>query len=153
MLKKFYKILILAILSLFLNSCGIGKLVTEKNYTYIPKSEIDIENLGNGKVLFFNGDYYCPVVECGWTTKMNVHFNDVSFGQINYGEYFIMEIEEGEYNVELKHWDAINMKSKHKIIIDADTKVIKLKPTAFSNDIQIVNKLPNGFELFNQLIP
>ena len=34
------------------------------------------------------------------------------------------------------------MKSKHKIKIDADTKVIKLEPTDFSNKIRIVNELP-----------
>lgn len=43
------------------------------------------------------------------------------------------------------------MKSKHKIIINANTKVIKLKPTAFSNSIKIVNELPKEFKFFNQV--
>lgn len=151
MQKKYYNIITLILLSLFINSCGVKKIISEKNYTYTPKHNINIENLGNGKILFFNGEYYCPLIECGIKTKMNVHFNNISFGQINYGEYFIVEMDYGEYDVQLKHRDVFNMKSKHKIIINANTKVIKLKPTAFSNSIKIVNELPKEFKFFNQV--
>lgn len=142
-------LLLLVILAISLNSCGIKKIVSEKEYLRLSLNETNLENLGNGKILFYNGDYYCPVVECGWTTKINVHFNEIPLGTINYNEYFIVELDKGNYDVKLKHWDAVNMKSEHQLSIDENTKIIKLRTTAFSNDIEIVNELPEGFGNYN----
>lgn len=145
-MKRKKILLLLFILAISLNSCGIKKIVSEKEYLRLPLDETNIDNLGNGKILFYNGDYYCPVVECGWTTKINVHFNEIQLGTINYNEYFIVELEKGDYNVKLKHWDAVNMKSQHQISINENTKIIKLRTTAFSNDLEIINELPEEFE-------
>jgi hypothetical protein len=132
-----------------LNSCGIKKIVSEKEYYRLALEDINLENLGRGKILFYNGDYYCPTVECGWTTKINVHFDGISLGTINYNEYFIVELDDGDYDVELKHWDTVNMKSEHKISINGTTKIIKLSTTAFSNKIEIRNQLPIGFDNYS----
>ncbi len=124
---------------------------TETNYLNFPREKINLDNLGNGKILFFNGDYYCPLIECGINTKMNVQVNNVSFGQLNYGEYFIVEMNYGVYEVQLKHRDLFHMKSKHKLKIDKSTKVIKIEPTDFSNKITITNEVPKELESFRQL--
>ena len=139
----------MTIFAISLNSCGIKKVISEKEYLRLPLNEINLDKLGNGKILFYNGDYYCPVVECGWTTKINVHFNEIQLGTINYNEYFIVELKKGNYNVKLKHWDAVNMKSEHQISIDENTKIVKLQTTAVSNDIEIVNELPDEFRSYN----
>ena len=61
----------------------------QSSIKYIQLDNVDISDLGNGKVLFsINSGYYCPVATCGWATKMNIVANNINLGQINYGEFY-----------------------------------------------------------------
>ncbi len=137
---------------LIMSSCAIKSLVSEKKYVYLPNQEVNLDNLGNGRIMLYNGHYYCPVITCGTTTKVNVLVNDRPFGQINYGEYFIVDIGTGVKNFHLEHKEIFKMKSDHKIIIDEKTKVLKLEPTDFSHKLTITNELPEDLPNFIQLM-
>lgn len=141
----------LLLLLLNFSSCSLKVIPAEIPYTRIDKNNIKLDSLGNGRVLFYNYGYYCPVLTCGWTTKLNIKMNGVSLGQINYSEYFIVEIKKGEYVFELTHKDTFNFKSKITLIIDENTKVIQSIPSILTNKIRITNILPEGFYSFNEV--
>jgi hypothetical protein len=133
---------------IFFTSCSLKKIPAEIPYIRIEKNTVNLHSLGNGKILFYNYGYYCPIMTCGWTTKLNIKMNGVSLGQINYGEYFIVEIENGEYEFNLTHKDVINIKTTQKLKIDENTKVIQAIPRNLSNSITITNQIPNEFVYF-----
>ncbi len=142
---------LMLLLMLNFSGCSLKVIPTERPYTRIDVSNINLNSLGNGKVLFYNYGYYCPTMTCGWTTKLNIKMNGISLGQINYGEYFIVEIEKGEYEFQLTHKDAINIKTTEKLSIDENTKVIQSIPRPLSNSIKITNQIPAGFYNFRQV--
>lgn len=85
-MKKIKSIIIKSLLLLLLlnfSSCSLKAIPAEIPYTRIDKNNIKLDSLGNGRVLFYNYGYYCPVLTCGWTTKLNIKVNGVSLGQIN----------------------------------------------------------------------
>lgn len=144
-------LLLLSIFNFTLTSCSLRAIPTEIPYKRVDVSNIDINSLGNGKILFYNYGYYCPIMSCGWTTKLNIKMNGVSLGQINYGEYFIIEIEKGEYEFQLTHKDVINIKTTLKLKVDENTKIIQSIPKPLSNSITITNQIPADFYLFRQV--
>lgn len=146
-------VLMLALMPLLFtfSSCSLKKIQTEIPYKRIEKSKINSDTLGNGRILFYNHGYYCPAMTCGWTTKLNIKMNGISLGQINYGEFFIVDIEKGEYEFHLTHKDAIKINTKQKLVIDENTKVIQVIPRPLSNKITITNQIPYEFHTFNQV--
>lgn len=144
-------LLLLLICNFTFTSCSLRAIPTEIPYTRVDVSNINLNSLGNGKILFYNYGYYCPTMTCGWTTKLNIKMNGVSLGQINYGEYFIVEIEKGEYEFQLIHKDAINIKTTEMLKIDENTKVIQSIPRPLSNSITITNQIPADFYNFRQV--
>jgi hypothetical protein len=87
MKKIFFFKSTLVLIVFIINSCALKPI--QSNTKYVILSNVDISNLGNGRILFHNSGYYCPVATCGWATKMNIIANNVNLGQINYGEYFM----------------------------------------------------------------
>lgn len=151
-ISKISLIVVLLLNTIFiLQSCSIKPIVSEVNYVNLPNYEVDLGKLGNGRIMIYNGHYYCPIITCGTTTKVNVLLNNKSLGQINYGEYFIVDVGIGVYNFHLEHKEFIKFKSDHEIKIDENTKVLKLVPTNFSNKLIITNKLPEALPYFKQL--
>ena len=149
-MKKIITIIFAA--SFFLNSCSLKPIISEKAYlSNTNENLIRIEDLGKGKILFYNYGYYCPVMSCGRITKMNVKANGKSLGQINYGEYFIVELEYGNYEFETIYKDVFIFKKKYQIVIDENTKVIKLKPEIFSKRLSVTNVLHPEINSLNHL--
>jgi len=144
------KIVFLTIIITF-SSCGIKPIISEKPYIKLPSYQVDLKNLGNGRIMIYNGDYYCPVAVCGTSTKVNIEMDNEALGQINYGEYFIVDLGTGSKNFHLEHVEVFKIKSDHKIIIDENTKILKLEPTDFSHKLTITNELPTSLQAFKQL--
>ncbi len=142
-------VIFMMFITMLLNSCALKPILPTKNYS--PIENVSIENLGNGKILFYNYGYYCPTMTCGYTTKMNVKANEISLGQINYGEYLIVELDYGEYVFETVYKDVLKIKRTHKVTIDKDTKVIKLSINAFNEKLKVTNSLPAGINQLYQL--
>ena len=148
---KFIKIIIAIFFFLLLSGCGLKVVQSEKKYLYIAKSEINSQTLGNGKVLFYNYGYYCPLVECGRTTKLNIKLNGISLGQINYGQYFIVELENGTYDVDLVHRDVILMSTKTTLTVNDKTMVVQAIPTPFSNKVTVEQSIPDVIYQLNAI--
>jgi hypothetical protein len=149
-MKKIKFVLPLIFLSFLLlfNSCSLRPVSSE--YAFLDKNTAhDLNNLGNGKIIIYNGDYYCPTITCGITTKLNIWLDNKPLGQINYGEFVIINLENGNHNFEVLHLDVFKMRSEHSLEITNETRIIKIKPTIFSNSVKITNVLPNGFFYYN----
>lgn len=136
-------LLLFLLIVLTFNSCSLNRVVTEQPYIYWPKPDISMDTLGNGIVLFHNSNYIFDYFSALGPNKVNIKMDGVHLGQIDYGEFFMLEIEPGEHEFELEHRDMFMFRSSHKLMIDNDTKVILVKPTVTSNKIEITNKLPD----------
>jgi len=140
---KIKAFIFLFIISSIFNSCSLKPTISEKKYLKNPKGNtIKIDDLGNGKVLFYNYGYYCPVIECGRLTKVNIKANGISFGQLNYGEYFIVDLENGDYLFETERRDVFLFKAKYNLKISNFTKVIKICGNTLHKSLQVTNSLP-----------
>ncbi len=151
LLKFILNLSLVLVLSFNFSSCSLKAIPSEIPYVILDKNSVNLNSLGNGKILFYNYGYYCPTIECGRTTKLNIKINGRSLGQINYGEFFIVEIENGEYEFQLMHKDVINIKSTIKVVIDEKTKIIQAIPRPLSNSIKITNEIPAEFHNFVQV--
>lgn len=147
------KITFLLLLSItLLSSCGLKAIVSE--VPYLPKvnnQDITLDDLGNGKVLFYNYGDYCPALTCGWATKINIKANGISLGQINYGEYFIVDLAYGSYEFETIYKDVFKFKPKHTVVVDKDTKVIKVSVNNFTKKLIVTNQLHYSTKNLNRL--
>jgi hypothetical protein len=141
---------ILLILSVY--SCGLKPLISNTDYISLATNKVTLENLGNGKILFYSGGYFTSEIEyIAGTSKMNILIDGMPIGQINYGEYFIINLKEGIHKVKLIHKDVLNFKSQHEIIINENSKIFELRPTALGNMIKERNLFPEDFKIYRQL--
>jgi hypothetical protein len=140
MRKNIYLKSTLVLIVFIINSCALKP--TQATTKYVKLNNVEISDLGNGRILFHNSGYYCPVATCGWATKMNIIANNVNLGQINYGEYFIVDLPLGDYEIQTIYKDVLKFKPKHKVRIDANTKVISVSVNSFSKKLKVTNILP-----------
>ncbi|QOG02998.1 hypothetical protein [Flavobacterium sp. MDT1-60] len=138
---------ILLFFTLFLVcSCGLTSIPSE--YTFIKNGfeKVELDKLGNGKVLIYNGADILHKVDN--TSRLNIWIDDKPLGQLRASEYIIIDLKKGNYNFKVLHLDIVNIRSIDKIEIDDRTKVIKIKPTITSNKLTITNELPTNFDKF-----
>ncbi len=145
-MKTFFKILFLISVILSLNSCALRPITSSYDYQKNKVERIDLDKLGNGRILIYNGANALHKIDN--TARLNMWINEKPMGQIRASEYAIIELEKGTYDFKLLHIDMFNFKSNHKIEINEKTKVIKIKPTFTSNELTITNMLPNNFDKF-----
>ena len=143
------KLIILLVTLFVFNSCALKPL--KASIKYIKIDNLDETQLGNGRVLFHNSGYYCPVATCGWTTKINIIANNVNLGQINYGEYFIVDLPLGDNEIQTIYKDVFKFSPKHKVKIYNNTKVISVTVNSFSKKLKITNKIPYDLNNLVQL--
>ena len=60
----------------------------------------------------------------------------------------IINLKEGKHQFKALHIDVVNMRSTHDVVIDKNTKVIKIKPNITSNRLKVTDKLPRKFEKY-----
>jgi hypothetical protein len=138
---------ILLFFALFLAcSCGLKSIPSE--YTFIKDSfeKVELNKLGNGKVLIYNGADILHKVDN--TSRLNIWIDDKPLGQLRANSYIIIDLKKGKYKFKVLHLDMVNMRSVDEIEIDDKTKVIKIKPIITSNKLTITNKLPTNFDKF-----
>lgn len=107
---------------------------------------MDTNTLGNGKVLIYNGAGILHSIDN--TARLNIWIDNKSLGQIRPKEYLIIDLAKGKYEFTALHMDMVNMRSKHQVEIDENTKVINIEPTITSNRLTVTNTLPNNFEKY-----
>ncbi|HLF53479.1 hypothetical protein [Flavobacterium sp.] len=82
------------------------------------------------------------------TARLNVWIDNKSIGQIRPKEYLIIDLKNGKYEFTALHIDMVNMKSKHQVEINENTKVIRIEPTITSNKLTITDELPKNFQKY-----
>lgn len=145
-MKTFFKTLFAISLILALNSCALRPLASSYDYQINRTESINLDNLGNGRILIYNGADGLHKIDN--TARLNMWINEKPMGQVRASEYAIIELEKGTYEFKLLHVDMFKFKSTHKIEINEKTKVIRIEPTITSNDLTITNQLPTKINKF-----
>lgn len=129
---------------LTLSSCALRTVPSD--YASVKLDVIDNNTLGNGKVLIYNGAGVLHKMDN--TARLNIGLDGKSLGQIRPKEYVIVDLEKGKHDFTALHIDMVNMRSKHPVEIDENTKVIKIEPTITSNKLTVTNILPEKFDQY-----
>jgi len=90
---------------------------------------VELDKLGNGNVLIYNGVNILHKVDN--TAMLNIWINNAPLGQIRPSEYVIINLKNGKYQLKVLHIDVVNMRSLHDVEITDKTKVIKIKPKSY----------------------
>lgn len=130
--------------TLTLSSCALRTVPSD--YTSVKLDVIDNNTLGNGKVLIYNGAGVLHKMDN--TARLNIGLDGKSLGQIRPKEYVIIDLEKGKHEFTALHIDMVNMRSKHPVEINDNTKVIKIEPTITSNKLTVTNILPEKFDQY-----
>lgn len=130
--------------TLTLSSCALRTVPSD--YASVKLDVIDNNTLGNGKVLIYNGAGILHKMDN--TARLNIGLDGKSLGQIRPKEYVIVDLEKGKHEFTVLHIDMVNMRSKHPVEIDENTKVIKIEPTITSNKLTVTNILPEKFDQY-----
>ncbi|SEE28855.1 hypothetical protein SAMN04487765_2018 [Tenacibaculum sp. MAR_2010_89] len=131
---------------ILLNSCALKPITSQYNFVKTTIKNIRLNDLGNGNILIYNGSNILHKIDN--TARLNIWLDNKPLGQIRPNEYVIINLKKGKHHFKVLHIDVVNMRSKHEIEIDNDTKVIKIKPTITSNKLEVTNKLPKKFSKF-----
>jgi hypothetical protein len=129
-----------------LTSCALKPIISEYNFTKKDIENVDINKLGNGNILIYNGANILHTLDN--TARLNIWIDNKALGQIKPKEYVIINLKENKYQFKLLHIDVVKFRSLHDIEIDEKTKVIKIKPTIGSNKLEITNELPKRIAKF-----
>lgn len=130
--------------TLTLSSCALRTVPSD--YASVKLDVIDNNTLGNGKVLIYNGAGILHKMDN--TARLNIGLDGKSLGQIRPKEYVIVDLEKGKHEFTVLHIDMVNIRSKHQVEIDENTKVIKIEPTITSNKLTVTNILPEKFDQY-----
>lgn len=121
------------------------KIINKSGITNSIAGSAKVDELGNGKILIYNGGVFKNILN---TARLSIWIDDKLIGHIDPDEYLIVPLSKGKHHVKLLHVDVFNIKSKHDIVINDETKIVQVKPTAFSNKLLITNSLPKKFDRF-----
>lgn len=131
---------------ILLNSCALKPITSQYNFVKTTIKNVRLNDLGNGNILIYNGSNILHKIDN--TARLNIWLDNKPLGQIRPSEYVIINLKNGKHHFKVLHIDVVNMRSKHEIEINNDTKVIKIKPTITSNKLEVTNKLPKKFSKF-----
>tara|TARA_B110000977_G_scaffold82367_1_gene109990 strand:- start:214 stop:681 length:468 start_codon:yes stop_codon:yes gene_type:complete len=145
-MKMYFKILLTVLIVFTLESCALRPIASQYDYQKNKIENVTLNKLGDGRILIYNGANGLHKIDN--TARINMWIDDKPMGQIRAREYGIIELQEGEYEFYLVHIDLFKFKSTFKIEVNNKTKVIRIEPTAISNDMNITNKLPSKFEKY-----
>ncbi len=142
----------LAILILILfSSCGLRPIPSEHTLVQIDKEEINLNKLGNGKILIYNDANILHTSDN--TSRLNIVMDGKNLGQLRAKDFVIVDLVNGKHIFEIKHLDVVNMRSEHEVTVTDSVKVIRTKPTITSNKLEIVNELPDNWEKYKYMKP
>lgn len=131
---------------ILISSCGLKSIPSEYTFVKTNFEKVDLDKLGNGKVLVYNGADIMHKIDN--TSRLNIWIDDKPLGQLRASEYVIIDLKNGKYKFKALHLDMVNMRSTDEVEITEITKVIKIKPNLTSNKLTVTNELPKNFEKF-----
>lgn len=138
----------LLLLLVVVSSCALKAIPSE--YSALRVENVDETQLGNGKILIYNGADILHGVDN--TARLNVWIDDKPLGQVRKKEYTIIDLPVGNYGFKLLHIDMFNMRSEHTVMITKETKIIRIEPTITSNKLTVTNTFPNNFAKYTNTL-
>lgn len=142
-----YLVLVVSILT----GCSPLKSVkSEYNLIRTSAGAISANEVGNGKILIFNGSGMNHKIDD--TARLNVWINGNALGQLNANEYAVLLLLPGKYNFRLQHKDVANFESTHEVEITSETTFINIKPTITSNKVEIISNMPEQLRFYNNVL-
>ncbi len=136
--------MLLAMVAFAFTSCALRPISSNYDYQQHKSESVNIDNLGNGKILIYNDADALHKLDN--TARINLWINEQPMGQLRSNEYAILELKKGTYDIKMAHIDMAMFKNTKKVIIDDQTKVIRIKATAVSNELIITNELPSNLK-------
>lgn len=123
------------------------KKILNNKTSDVSTSNAKVDELGNGNILIYNAakGLYKNKLNTG---RISIWINEKLLGHVDPQQYIIVTLEKGKHRVKLLHVDVFNIDSEHDIEITDKTKIVQVKPTAFSNRLQVTNILPKKFDRF-----
>ena len=140
------KYLLLFLTFLVFTACALKPIISEFTFIKTNFEKVELAKLGNGTILIYNGADILHKIDK--TARLNIWIDNKAVGQIKPTEYVIINLKEGKHQFKALHIDVVNMRSTHDVVIDKNTKVIKIKPNITSNRLKVTDKLPRKFEKY-----
>ena len=134
----------LAAVFLLASCAALRPITSEHNFVKVDTEEIELDELGNGRVLIHNGSDFLQMFI--GEHRLTVWINGKALGRLHAKEYAIVDLAQGTHQVKVMHPDLFG-KSFHDVEIDETTKVIEIVP-GFTNQLTVTNSLPSRFEKF-----
>lgn len=135
---------------LTVSSCALRPIPSEYSFIKTGFDNVDLNNLGNGKVLIYNGADIMHKIDN--TSRLNIWIDNKPLGQIRASEYVVVDLKYGKHLFKALHLDMVNMRSTDTVTIDENLKVIKIKPNLTSNRLTVTNELPKNFNKFKYAV-
>lgn len=112
----------------------------------LPSQDWDLleTSENHSKVIIFNSSNKLLYGPDG-TGKINISLNEKSIGQLNIGEYLVLELAQGSHTINLLHKDIVLFRSEHEVIITDESKFIKIYAKLTSNGLELVEE-PKDFK-------
>lgn len=150
-MKKTTPSLIAFLLTMLFVSCGPKPILAEHPLVILEKEKVSLNELGNGTILIYNDANILHTADA--TSRLNIHLNDKNVGQLRAKDFVVVQLNNGNNIFNLKHWDVVNMRSEHTLIVTDSTKVIRVKPTVTSNKLEVINQLPDNWVKYRYMDP
>lgn len=142
---KYYKVLYVSILTLFLSSCSAPYVSPEYSF---PEQKLDRKtaNKSMSKLVIFNNSN--PLIN--GKTKIKITLDNKVVGQLHLKEFLILDIKKGSHSLKLEHKDVLTFRSNHMISIKNEQEFLRIVATIASNTAKIVHKPDNFIETYDQ---
>lgn len=138
-----YKIAGVLIMSFFLFACAATPPERE---VLLPSQIIDqpLDDVNKIKLVIFNQSNALLYGVDG-SGKINIHLNGKGVGQLQIGQYVILEVDKGRHIIDLLHRDIVNFSSSHELDVSESPSYIKIYSKMTSNGLEKVKAI-DGFE-------
>ena len=142
--KKATKYLTIILAGVLLFGCGARPI---KREVVLPDQVIGQvpSKTGNSRLVIFN-DSNMFLYGIDGSDKINVSLDGKGVGQLEIGQFLIVETTSTSHVIDLMHWDLLTYESVHKIDISEPEVFLKIYSKLISNGAEIVSK-PKDFSL------
>lgn len=147
---KNISIYLVIVISILTGCSPLKSIKSEYNLIRTSAGAISANEVGNGKILIFNGSGMNHIFDD--TARLNVWINGTALGQLNAYEYAVLLLLPGKYNFRLQHKDMVNFESTHEVEITNETIIINVKPTITSNKVEIISNMPEQLRFYNNVL-
>ncbi len=143
-MKNVIKILLITILLISIVGCAQFRRL-DPQYPLPNQSTSYQPQEGKTKVIFFNGSNFF-LHGLDMTDKIDIVINNKNVGSIRLGEYVVIDLIPGKYQMKLTHYDIGTFSDEYTLEVIEGEMYIKVYNGLISTKFKIVEKLPERFQ-------